>query len=1091
MNKAFHIYRSSAGSGKTRTLAKEYLKLALRYRADYFKHILAVTFTNKATQEMKDRILAYLDAFANGVQNELADELKKELALDDSTFRQYAQEVQGEVLHQYAQFSISTIDAFFQKVIRAFTREAGLVGDYRLEVEHDAVVEEVIDNLIDELGSNQELTEWVIEFARENLENERAWDVRSSLIEFTSEIFREEFKAVEESINQATGDRKYFKDLRESLSKRRQTFIDHVSRPAAAALQIIQSYGWDASDIAYGRNSGLFTFFESYALTKNIKDLKPPSPRIRNHFTSAEKWPNKQSPRANEIIQVAATKLVPILEEIVAYFDVHFKTSLSAEVVLRNMYVFGLVTDISRKLTEYKNENNLMLLADAPRFLEGVIQDSDTPFIYEKVGSFYRNYLIDEFQDTSGLQWRNFLPLLVNSLDQGYRSVVVGDVKQAVYRWRGGDLRLLQQDVEGNIGKERVELHKLDENFRSAFQLVSFNNALFHTGASLVAAETGKSISVEAYQDIAQKISKIEDGFVHLEFIRENDFTGEEDAQAGAKWKEIALEKVPGHLEKLQSMGVPLKDIAILVRKNDEGQKIAAHLLRYKNSEKAKPGCRYDVVSNESLRIDGASSVNLLLGAMRYLLNADDAIARAQLGYEFARFHDPDRSLTEVFSVSNKVFFESNLPDTFTKEKSSLKKLPLFELTETLIELFRLGNYAGELVYLQAFQNLVLDFYSRERNDLGAFLEWWEENKHKKSIQVSGEVDAVQIITIHKSKGLQFRYVIIPFCSWNLDHDTFQSPNLWVKSTEAPFASAGPLPIKYSGILKETMFDSEYDEERSRCYLDNLNVLYVALTRAEHGLIVTAPHISIRTVKGSVAGLMYSSIQASTELLRNWNDDLQQWNAGVWLHLATVKTKERALGINLERYASSRWRDTLVIRQSGSSYFETSTADQQDRIIQGIQAHAVLSRMKYAEQIPDMVRQIVLDGLITKSEMENLHTVLKELMENAQVASWFTTDWDVRTEVPILLPGGAESRIDRLMIKDKRAVVVDFKTGEMKKRDHDQVLDYMKILRSMNFTDVEGYLLYLRSKEVVEVRPGGKQKMNKKKEDSQLGIPGF
>ncbi|MBL7856684.1 MAG: UvrD-helicase domain-containing protein [Cyclobacteriaceae bacterium] len=1092
MSKTFHIYRSSAGSGKTRTLAKEYLALALRFRSDYFKHILAVTFTNKATQEMKDRILAYLDAFANGRKNELGDELKKELKLDDSTFRQYAQEVQGEVLHQYAQFSISTIDAFFQKVIRSFTREAGLVGDYRLEVEHDAVVEEVIDNLIDELGSNQELTNWVIEFARDNLENERAWDVRSSLIEFTAEIFREEFSSVEESINRVTGDRKYFVRLRESLSNQRKDFFDRVSKPSVEALNIIKSLGWDISDISYGKNSGLFTFFESLARLKNIKELKPPGTRIRDHFTSAEKWPSKKSSRANEIVQVAETKLIPILNDLLTSYDEHFKASFSAEVVLRNMYVFGLLTDIARKLKEFKSENNLMLLADAPRFLEGVIQDSDTPFIYEKVGSFYRHYLIDEFQDTSGMQWKNFLPLLVNNLDQGYRSVVVGDVKQAVYRWRGGDLKLLQQNVEQNIGQERVEFHQLDKNFRSAFHVVSFNNALFQTAAAHIAAETGQAISVEAYKDIAQTISTSKDGFVHVEFIQEN-YSHQEDGETeeSESWKEMALHKIPVHLEKLQSIGVPLKDIAILVRKNDEGQNIAAYLLQYQNSVNAKPGCKYDVVSNESLRIDGASSVNLVLAALRYLLNPDDAIARAQLGYEFARFHQPNRLLTEVFSVSNRVFFEDNLPTAFTKSKTSLKKLPLFELTETLIEIFELGDYTGELVYLQAFQNLVLDFYTRERNDLGAFLEWWEENKHKKSIQVSGEVDAIQIITIHKSKGLQFPYVIIPFCSWNLDHDNFNAPNLWVKSEHSLFADAGFMPVKYASALQNTFFTDYYNDERSRCYLDNLNVLYVALTRAEYGLIVTAPHISNRKNDKTIARLLHTSILANSELKDHWDEATQQWQVGQWTGVATTKAHVDTESLSLNAYPSSRWRDRLVIRQSGSSYFDDSSADQQRKVSYGIQAHAVLSRIRYADEIPDILSKIVREGLIIHTEMEDLRALLNELMEDKQVASWFAPEWDVRTEVPILLPGGMENRIDRLMMKDRRAVLVDFKTGEKKKRDHEQVLAYMAILRNMNFLNVEGYLLYLRTKEVVEVRAGGKQKIRAMKDERQLGIPGL
>ena len=424
--------------------------------------------------------------------------------------------------------------------------------------------------------------------------------------------------------------------------------------------------------------------------------------------------------------------------------------------MLQNLYVFGLVADISRKLKEYKDENNLMLLADAPKFLNGVIQDSDTPFIYEKVGSFYKNYLIDEFQDTSAMQWKNFLPLLINSMDQGFPSLVVGDVKQAIYRWRGGDLKLLQQDVENHIGKNRTDIQVLNSNYRSSTAIVNFNNAVFKTASTILAMETGHPIASEAYRDVNQNIFRDEEGFVRVKFLKdEEDFT----------WKDQAFDQIPTYLENLQSLGIPLKDISILVRRNDEGQQIVAHLLRYKNSDKAKPGYKYDVVSNESLRIDGAASVNLLLSAMRYLLNPDDVIARAQLGFEFARLHEPERPLTEVFAVANQVFFENNLPPSFARQKSSLKKLPLFELTETLIEIFKLGEQVGELAYLQAFQNLVLDFYSRERNDLGAFLEWWETNKQKQSIQISGEVDAVQILTIHKSKGsaVQIRHHSILF----------------------------------------------------------------------------------------------------------------------------------------------------------------------------------------------------------------------------------------------------------------------------------------------------------------------------------------
>ena len=1078
MTKPFSIYRSSAGSGKTRTLAKEYLKLALEHRGYYFRHILAVTFTNKSTQEMKDRILDYLDDFANGRKNELADELKKELRQDDNTFQERSQEVQRQILHNYSQFSISTIDAFFQKVIRSFTREAGLMGDYRLEVEQDLVLEEVIDDLIDELGNNKELTDWVVEFAKENLENERAWDVRQNLREFAEQIFKDEFKAIEDDVIKETNDHNFFRELKSKLWQTKNFFISKVSKPATEAIRIMDEQGWDSSEISFGKNSGLPTFFKMFAAERNLREFKDPSDRMRTYFSVPEKWPSKTTTRAGEIKQVAKDKLIPILKELIDAYDKHYEQGLSAELVLSNFYAFGLIADISRKLKEYKEQNNLMLLADAPKFLNGVIQDSDTPFIYEKVGSFYRNFLIDEFQDTSGYQWKNFLPLLTNSLDQGYRSMVVGDVKQAVYRWRGGDLNLLQQEVERHIGEERVKITELGTNFRSAASIVDFNNKLFKQAAVIVADKTNGALPTDAFKDVAQKGIKSEEGFVEVQFIKE---------QEDDNWKDIALERIPGQLEQLQELGIKLNDIAILVRKNDEGQKVAAYLLSYKNSDRAKPNCKYDVISNESLRLDGAASVNVLLGALRYLNNPADSIARAQLGYEFARLKEPNRELTEVFTVGDYLFFESNLPPEFGKSKAWLKKLPLFELTETLIEIFKIGEEVGELVYLQAFQDVVLEFYRRERNDLAAFLEWWEDNKHKKSLQVSGEVNAVQILSVHKSKGLQFKYVLIPFCSWNLDHEQFREPLLWVKSDKTPFQQAGYLPIKYSSKLKESYFSSFYEEELIRTYLDNLNLLYVASTRAEYGLLITAPHPKNRNQKESVSKLIFESIQSSLELQKHWNENALQWKVGA-LAAVSHKKKEQPATLQLSHYPSSSWRSKLIIKRSSTYFFEKPEEVQQDKIRYGLQIHAVLSRIKYANEIAAALEAVVAEGLITETERAPLMKQLDILMTQEQVRDWFSTSWEVRTEVPILLPKGEESRVDRLMVRGKKAVVVDFKTGERNKHDQQQVLNYVNILRDMNFTEVEGYVLYLRELEVMNVAHPKVRTSRKKENKDQLGL---
>lgn len=1085
----FSIYRSSAGSGKTRTLAKAYLKLALQFRADYFKHILAVTFTNKASQEMKDRILEYLDKFARGEDNALAHELQHELSMDAQTFQQHSQAVQATLLHQYDNFAISTIDAFFQKVIRAFTREAGLVGDYRLEVDQDAVLEEVINNLIDELGENKELTDWVVDFARENLENERSWDVRHSLVDFAREIFREEFKEIEDDLLGDTKVPGFFPNLMKVLRARRAGFLNFVRTRSAEALRLIHERGLTSSDFKYG--GGPYNFFKKASKITCVKDFdeKEKGKRSENEYQNVANWPDKSTAASAIITEMAATELLPLLNEIIHHWHGHFKAALSSEIVLGNFYSFGLIADISRKLKEYKDENNLMLLADAPKFLNGVIRDSDTPFIYEKVGSFYRNYLIDEFQDTSGLQWKNFQPLIINSLDQGYASLVVGDVKQAIYRWRGGDLSLLQEKIIDHVGSSRVNVDELDNNFRSAARIVAFNNAVFKEASALLSKQPG--VPVPAYADVAQKIARAEEGFVEVQFLNADETSADENLTTSeSSWRGEALRLIPRMLEKLQENGARLRDIAILVRKNDEGQQIASYLLDYKSSPEAKPNCLYDVVSNESLRIDGAASVNLLLGAMGYLLNTDDAIARAQLGFEFSRIHEPERELSEVFTVSNQNIFENNLPPEFTKQKAALKKLPLIELTETLIAIFRLGHISGELVYLQAFQDLVLEFSNRERNDLGAFLEWWEVIRDKKSIQVSGEVNAVQILTIHKSKGLQFPYVIIPFCSWNLDHEKWQAPNLWVRSDMKPFDTAGYLPVKYGRTLEDTFFADFYAAERTKIELDNLNLLYVAFTRAETGLIVYAPSPGTRGVKGTIADLLYRSIDGNDSLQPHWKEDKLSWRLGDW-HVPAVHEKVNVPALQLSEYLSSSWRGKLVIRQAGATWFENAAEAQREKLDYGIHMHAVLSRMHYADELSGTLERLTHEGVISSDERDVLTTQLGALLISEKIAGWFSREWDVRTEVPVIVPDGDEYRIDRLLLNDRKAIIVDFKTGTRKKADEKQVADYMEILRRMNFIDVEGYLLYLGENAIAEVKAGPKIKLvqrTKDKDQLDLGL---
>lgn len=1009
---------------------------------------------------MKDRIMQYLNDFANNKASDLAHELQEELKLSATEFQQRALEVQSSILHDYGNFSISTIDAFFQRVIRSFTYEAGISGDYRLEVDKDPVMEEVIANLVEELGSNTDLTNWVVELALQKLEDDKPWDMRQGLMEFSNELFRDEFKLIEDQVA-AISNKDFLSKTKNILQKKKYEFTNVLKSKAREILNDIRAHHFTIEDFVY-KKSGIYGFLEKFSEGNVFGDV---GSRVQSCMASPEDWVSKTHFKRKEIMK-AAERWMPQLNDLVDYRNKNIKAALSAEEALKNFYSFGLITDISRKLIEYKKENNLMLLSDAPQFLNKIISDSDTPFVYEKAGSFYKNFLIDEFQDTSAMQWKNFLPLVTNNLDSGYPSLVVGDVKQSIYRWRGGDKNLLQHNIYSEIGNNRIQTQLLNRNFRSSSSVVSFNNELFKSAAERVAAQTGTLINSEEYKDVEQVVTREQDGFVHARFFEDKDL-----------WKNSALAHATNYVEQLQKLGAAPGDIAFLVRKKEEGKQIIAHLLERKAASPVE-GVVYDVVSSESLLIAGASVVNFLIAALRYLHNPDNDIARAQLAYENTRYHKQKSVWSEVFEVTNQFIFEGGLPSEFASRKIQLRKLPLFELVENLIHIFNLEN-TDELPYLLGFQDAILEFVTRERNDLGAFLDWWEDQKSEKSIVAPSGSSAMQLMTIHKAKGLQFKYVVIPFCTWNMDHDNMKRPNLWVKSNESFFKDIGYVPVRYSSKLEDTFFAEAYQQEHSNIFLDNLNLLYVAFTRAEFGLALFGQAGS----KNSTSQLVIDSITSSPTLQEKWNSKDLEWKSEELSIEKPENQKQEKVSSSLPHYPVSDWREKLVIKKSGWSEL-TVVDESRAKILQGIYIHAALSSVRYANDIPSALKKLVDDGSVTLQEKANLENVLNGWMGNALIADWFSSHWNVQTEATVLLQDGNSVRFDRLLTQGKKARVIDFKTGNASKKDQTQVSEYCELLRTMGF-DAEGYLLYLTDGEVVQV---GKKKPEKKKSTNQLGL---
>ncbi len=1049
MDKTFYVYRSSAGSGKTRTLAKEYIKLALRWEGDYFKYILAVTFANKATQEMKERILHYLNDFANNRPNNLTREIQEELKLDAQQLQRQSQLVLSNILHHYSQFAISTIDAFFQRVIRSFTREAGLLGNFRLEVDHEMVLDEVLASLMDELGHNHQLTQWVVQFSRDRLKEGDNWDVMKSLRGFLQEIFKEQFKAIETQVVKPDWSADDHQRILLVLHKEVAQFMQFMKTRAEQAMTILARNNISVDDFNFKDQGTAYKYFNHFSQGIYVS---AEGQRLQSALVSSADWPSRKSRNAGLLKTLAEQELMPLLNEMVSFDKKNLLAYKSAEKVLENYYAFGLITDVTRKLREYKEENNLMLLSDASQFLNGIINDSDTPFIYEKVGSYFKNYLIDEFQDTSGFQWKNFVPLLNEAGDQGNANLIVGDVKQSIYRWRGGDLELLQSEVVKEFGESRVAIVPLNTNYRSAGRVIDFNNLFFHEAVTQITEAIAHPLPAEVYNDVNQNVSRLPDqGFVRIHFMEDEE---------GDDWKEQTLRALPGWLEQLQDAGAALKDIAILVRTNGEGQRIANYLLQFRHSADAKEGYRYDVISNESLRLDSALSVNIIITAIRYLKNPDDAVARGQLAFEVSQH----RGLDQLFVKAKAGQLEGLLPVEFLQRSRQLLRLSLFELSEELVRIFQLGKQTEELAYLQAFQDAVLEFSAREKTDIGSFLEWWEIYKEKKSIQVSASVDAVNILTIHKSKGLQFKFVIVPFCDWALNHEGFKSPLLWVENDRAPFNQLGKVAVKYGNDLKNTLFEDDFRNEYTKVHLDNLNLLYVAFTRAEHGLIVFTKGKDSRLT--TVGDLVYRSIGNSTLQDKIKNGTLE------WGEIAYVSEQvggEDNDMIQLKEYTSHDWRTKLVIKRQGAEFFNDEISERRSKINRGILVHQVLSRIEYKAQAEEVLAQFLLETALPEDEALRLKEDVAALLAHPQIGAWFTKDWKVKTEALVLLPGFEQKRIDRIMFGHNRTVLVDYKTGKKKTADKDQVEKYGHVLAQMGYPNVQAYLVYLDDLRVEEV----------------------
>jgi ATP-dependent helicase/nuclease subunit A len=1084
------IIRASAGSGKTHYLAGSILRQLFMHKApDYFKQILAVTFTNKATEQMKRRVIKELHTLASGSRSDYILMLAG-LGLSEKEIQQKASLLLKLILHEYSWFSIETIDSFFQRIIKGFTHEMGIPGNYAIELDTDVVLEYAADHLIDEAGEDKELLDWLILFAEDKILEGKSWDFRNDLLELGEELFKESFSNNSNKLVSVISDRGKIQKLREKLYQYKNQFEAGCKELGQRGLDTIIADSLTDADF-FQKANGAVKIFRKIAgveLKTSSGELFTTLTVMEKLLDDSENWPSGDTKRKTEVIQLARKTLKPLLEEAVAFIEQGYIRYFSATTLLKNLYSLGILVDLSEKIKQYRFDNNAFILSDAPVLIDRLINHNDTPFIYEKMGNRYAHFFIDEFQDTSKLQWRNFKPLISNALSQGNECLVVGDVKQSIYRWRNGDWEILARDIFTEYPPEVIHTHELTDNWRSDENIVNFNSTFFSDAVLLL--KKGLQVQLkntvcsfdqelelleEAYRNVKQRTpdKRKGKGNVFLKFFPKRD---------AEKDKEYYRQPLIDTINELLDLGYLLKDIAILVRDKAKGKLIADFLI---DSNCQRSFIRdVKIISEESLLLSASISVNLVIASLRYIAHEDDPLCKAglisalRMQQEAKQIDQPViDQVWEAFSVSedNSV---SVIDEFFPEGTEGLKSLPLYELLERIISVLQVSLSDTNLVYLHALLDLVHEFVKSEQGTLDKFLEYWDERGRNKSIPASESQDAIRILTIHKSKGLEYRAVIIPFCNWDFTQKT--NSIFWVNVPDTLGIEIPVFPVRFNAGLRDTCFIKEYLTELYRSYVDNLNLLYVALTRAMESLIVFPVYGDPEKrdhIPGTVGDLLFDTVAGSDkeEFSEYFDKESQVFRIGFEKEKIDADYTGQADPETIIRsYRSSSAMDRLFFTTEGFDYFREDYSSLIRKKLRGKMLHDILAEIATIDDVERKISEAVLSSSISVEEGQLLAEHIHICLKNSKVSIWFNGSGTVLNERDIIQSGGIIRRPDRVVVWDNLVHVIDYKSGseQDESKNIKQVKEYVAILERMGYRKVEGFIWYIDRNEVVEINKG-------------------
>ena len=932
-----NIFKASAGSGKTHTLSKTYLDLLLKADSKTaYRNILAVTFTNKATEEMKERIL-----------RDLAEEGKT---------NPRAREILINLLHDYGSFSVSTIDKFFQQALRAFSRELGSSGNYQIELDKASLTKEAMDRVLDDLTEkDKDLLGWFTKQLETALDNGDSFHLESSLYEMA-----EEFGDVNEKF---TYDKKKLTELKAKCKEIVDTFHKDVYENALC----IDTTTW-------GKTAAKGLAQYAGAQTKYKDSVK--------------------AANATTLAKLSETAGCETMYALMNPQGRRWKEYRTARMVEKVIFTLGLAEEFYSKLAIIEEEKGVISLDESTSLLRDIIDGSDAPFIYEKLGVRFNHFLLDEFQDTSVVQWENFKPLLANSVSEGYSNIIVGDVKQSIYRWRNSDWNLLDKEIEENF-KGKVKVITLKENWRSTQSIVDFNNEFFTFAADNLGLST-------IYADVKQEV-KVEDsqeGCVTVDFCEDE------------------LEMIDGYIEQAVAAGAKMSDMAILLRTNGEGKKVAEYLLSK----------GYSVISDDSLDLKSSLIIRKIVSYLHSLCNNSDSL---------------NTYLSESLEIDSEREYHSllDLVDGVIKD-----------LSETHPD-----EIKGQTLFIQSFMDDILEWTSIHGNDLRQYLKHWEESKI--AISSPNDPNAIRITTVHKSKGLAFPIVIFPFAE---KVGLFKEDTLWChldSDAEMGESFNSIFPVVLGKSSGDSFFSESLKNEMEMQRIDNLNIFYVCLTRArkEMHIIAKNPPKSLIDGKSSpndLSQLLYLYCEQNGYTFGSpyrWNEASKKEDSEIEEYDAEYET----YGMNPE--ACSR---RFVASSDAWDYFSEEGIGQSKRL-RGIEQHALLSRIRTSDDAPEVLRSI---------EPQTRELLLERISAHSE---WFSPELKTLNEVAIIDSFGNTNRPDRVLVDEEGHVtVIDFKFGEEDEKYSGQVRRYMRLFREMGYGEVSGYIWYVPIDKIIQVSEG-------------------